>query len=124
MTLGTREQQVLSQMVVQLFDHWQLTTADQCMLLGLPPTARASLERYRDGRPITADRAHLERCGHLLAIHKSLRILYPENREVVYSWMTHPNKAFDDQRPLDFIRAHGLEGLVTVRRYLDSRRDR
>lgn len=124
MSVNQGDPQVLAQMVMQLFDHWQLTTSDQCMLLGLEQTARTSLSRYREGQPIAACPDLLERCGHLLAIHKALRILYPENREVVYSWMTHPNKAFDDQRPLDFIRAHGLEGLVTVHRYLDSRRDR
>ena len=42
----------LARMVVQLFDHWQLSAPDQASLLGLSPASRATVARYRNGEPL------------------------------------------------------------------------
>lgn len=65
----------LAKMVMQLFEHWKLTTEDQLSLLGLSATNRSALTRYRKGEPLANTRDLLERAGHLLAIHKNLRLL-------------------------------------------------
>lgn len=112
----------LAKMVIALFDHWQLPTDDSLALLGLATNNRALLARYRKGEPLAASRDLLERVGILLGIHKSLRLLFPNNRELAYAWMTQPNRAFNGQTPTAAIRQWGFPGLLMVRSYLDKAR--
>ncbi len=112
----------LARMVMQLFDHWQIDTEDQAALLGLAAGNRAALARYRKGDPIGSSRDQYERVGHLLGIHKSLRLLFPHNRELAYRWMTTPNRAFEHRTPVALVREWGFAGLLAVRAYLDRAR--
>lgn len=112
----------LARAVINLFDQWHLSSADSLMLLGLNEGSRATLNRYRRGEPIPQSRDLLERVSHLMGIHKNLRLLYPENQEMVAGWMLMRNKAFGGNRPLDVVRVYGLPGLLMVRAHLDSRR--
>jgi len=75
----------LARMVMQLLDHWKLSTEDQLALLGLPPTNKSALNQLRQGEPIGVEVDQYARVGHLLAIHKSLRILFPNNKDALYS---------------------------------------
>ena len=102
-----------------LLDHWQLCTADQAALLGLTATNLAALTRYRRGYPVGASRDQYDRIGHLLTSHGYLRLLFPQNRDLVYRWMKAKNKAFDNRTPVDVIKDCGFTGLLMVRRYLD-----
>ena len=63
----------------------------------------------------------LERAGHLLGIHKSLRMLFPHDLDLAHRWMTQPNRQLG-ARPVDLVIEHGFEGLLAVRRYLDFQR--
>jgi hypothetical protein len=112
----------LARMVMTLFDHWKLNTEDQAALLGIASGNRAALTRYRKGEPIGTSRDQYERVGHLLGIHKNLRLLFPQNRELAYRWMTTRNKAFDNLTPVEVIREWGFAGLLMVRGYLDRAR--
>ena len=112
----------LARMVMKLFDHWQLSTEDQAALLGLAPGNRAALARYRKGEPIGSSRDQLERVGHLLGIHKNLRLLFPHQRELAYRWMSTRNLAFEQRTPVEVIREWGFAGLMAVRAYLDRAR--
>ena len=109
----------LSRMVTRLFTLWNLTTADQLELLGLSRTSRAQLSKYRKGGALPSSRDMLDRIGWLLSIHKSLRLLYPRNEIIRYSWVKRRNQMLDDQRPLDIMKHHGLIGIARVARYLD-----
>ena len=117
--LASNDRGALAKMVLTLFDHWNLTTEDQAMLLGLASTNRAALSRYRKGEPIGASRDQYDRVGHLLAIHKNLRLLFPKNRELAYRWISTRNKAFDNLTPVEVINEWGFAGLLLVRSYLD-----
>ena len=112
----------LAKMVMALFDHWKLSTEDQAALLGVSASSRATLTRYRKGEPIGTSRDQYERVGHLLGIHKNLRLLFPQNRELGYRWVTARNKAFDNLTPVDVMKEWGFVGLVMVRGYLDRAR--
>jgi Antitoxin Xre/MbcA/ParS C-terminal toxin-binding domain/Antitoxin Xre-like helix-turn-helix domain len=119
---GSREARGrLASMVTRLLDHWQLTASEQAEVLGLSPGSRTTLARYRGGEPFADNRDLLDRAGHLLGIHKSLRLLFPRDRDLAYRWMTQPNRRFGT-RPVDLIIEHGFEGLLSVRRYLDFQR--
>jgi hypothetical protein len=111
----------LASMVTQLLEHWRLTATEQAEVLGLSPGSRSTLARYRSGEPFADNRDLLDRAGHLLGIHKSLRLLFPRDRDLAYRWMTQPNRRFGT-RPVDLIIDPGCEGLLSVRRYLDFRR--
>ncbi len=112
----------LARMVMTLFTHWQLSTEDQLALLGLSTSNRGALTRYRKGEPLAPNRDLLERAGILLGIHKSLRLLFPHNRELAYAWMTRHNRAFEGMSPAESIRQWGFPGLLMVRAYLDRAR--
>ena len=114
----------LAKLVVALFDRWQLAPADQAALLGLSPGSRSTLARYRRGEPLADSADLLARAGHLLGIHKSLRIIFPHDRDLAYRWIAAPNRRFDGASPLDIIRRYGYEGMLAVRRYLDFERGR
>ncbi len=113
----------LARMVMRLFDHWQLATADQAALLGFSTGGRTTLARYRSGQPLADNVDLLGRVGHLLAIHKALRIIFPHDRDLAYRWVGQPNRRFGGRPPLEVMKA-GYEGLLAVRRYLDFERGR
>ena len=109
----------LARMVTRLFELWHLPAADQLELLGLSRTSRAQISRYRKGGAVPSSRDMLDRIGWLLSIHKSLRLLYPRNENIRYTWVKRRNRILDDQRPLDIMKYQGLIGIARVARYLD-----
>ena len=109
----------LARMVTRLFELWELPSADQLELLGLSRTSRAQLSKYRKGGALPSSRDMLDRIGWLLSIHKSLRLLYPRNENIRYTWVKRRNQILDDQRPLDIMKLQGLIGIARVARYLD-----
>lgn len=114
----------VGKMLMNLFAHWQITTGEQLSLLGLSKDNRRALTQYRSGQPLSKDRDKLERAGVLLGIHKSLRLLFPHNRDLAYGWMTQPNRAFKGATPVQLIDEQGMVGLYMVRAYLDVQRGR
>ena len=118
---GNRER--LARMVVSLFDHWQVSPSDQALLLGLSPDSRATVARYRKGEPLADNTDLLARAGHLLGIHKALRIMFPHDRDLAYRWVSTPNRRFGERMPLETMKQR-YEGILAVRRYLDFERGR
>jgi hypothetical protein len=123
---ATRER--LGRMVVALLDHWGLGPADQATLLGLSAQSRSTVARYRKGEPLADSADLLARVGHLLGIHKALRIMFPHDRDLAYRWIATPNRRlgehFGATSPLELMKKHGYEGILAVRRYLDFERGR
>lgn len=114
----------LAKMVMRAFDYWKLGTEEQLAMLGLATNNRAALGRYRRGEPLAANRDLLERVGHLLAIHKNLRLIFPQDRDLAYTWMSQRNKAFEGLTPVEVIKEWGFAGMLVVRAYLDRARGR
>lgn len=123
-TVASEDRGALARMVMKLLEHWRLSTEDQAALLGLAASSRAALGRYRRGEAIGSNRDQLERVGHLLGIHKSLRLLFPQNPDLAYRWMTTRNRAFENRTPVEVIKDQGFAGLLIVRGYLDRARGR
>jgi transcriptional regulator with XRE-family HTH domain len=120
----TRESRTaLARVVATLLDRWQVSAADQALLLGLSGQSRSTLARYRRGEPLADNADLLARAGHLLGIHKALRILFPHDRDLAYRWVAAPNRRFGLRAPLEIMK-QGFEGLLAVRRYLDFERGR
>jgi Protein of unknown function (DUF2384) len=112
----------LAKMLIRLFELWDLNTATQLSLLGLSQKSRSLLKKYKEGEPLPKNRDVLDRAGWLLAIHKALRLLYPYNKELRYSWVKRRNVAFNNLTPLDLMQEEGLIGIAKVSRYLDFQR--
>lgn len=115
---------VLARAVSRLFNLWDLSAADQLTLLGLSEGNRAALARYAHDEPLAASRDLLDRAGHLLGIHKSLKLLYPHNPEIVTRWMSSANRKLHGTTPVEVVRRFGLPGLTMVRGTLDAMRGR
>jgi hypothetical protein len=88
----------LEKLTVNLFSRWDLTPGQQAALK--IPGAE----------------------GWLLAIHKSLRLLFPRNEGLCYHWVKRRNRDFDNQTPLDVMIREGIAGIKRVCRYLDEER--
>jgi Protein of unknown function (DUF2384) len=112
----------LAKMVMQLLDHWNLSIEDQLALLGLAPNNRSALSRYRHGESIGTGVDRYARVGHLLGIHKNLRILFPDNQEQLYGWIKTKNRAFENRTPIEVVKEFGFVGLLMIRSYLDRAR--
>ena len=121
-TRNRDERVILARAITKLFELWKLIAADQLMLLGLNESNRIALQRYSKGEALAANGDLLDRVGHLLGIHKSLKLLYPHNPEIVAGWMSSPNTLFDGATPVDIVRRFRFPGLLMVRGTLDRMR--
>lgn len=108
----------LAGLVTRLFAHWQLDSADQAAMIGLPGNEGSTLGRFQAGDYSDVAGELRVRIGHLLGIHQSLRQLFPTNPQLAYGWMTSANAAFSGRTPADLVKELGVGGLVVVRLYL------
>jgi hypothetical protein len=107
----------LLKMVMKLLQLWNIDYADKLEILGLSSENHSLLaEGAREDFPDGED--FINRAGRLLSIHKSLRLLYFDNPEILYTWIKSRNTAFDNSTPLAIMK-EGISGLVRVSRYLD-----
>lgn len=109
----------LTKMVMKLFTLWQLTTADQAILLN---RSLSSVRRYQKGGCFADGNEIFDRVGYLLRIHKYLRMLYPHNPVIIYRWVSADNKAFAGKPALEVMK-QGFAGLKTVSIHLNQRLD-
>lgn len=99
-----------------LFDHWQLSTTQRLALMGIAEQSKSECIDWR--LHLTGEGK--ERAAYLLSIHASLRVLFPANSELAYSWMQTPNNAFAGATPLALIVESGMTGLLSVHAYLNT----
>ncbi|WP_051687287.1 antitoxin Xre/MbcA/ParS toxin-binding domain-containing protein [Microbulbifer sp. HZ11] len=111
--------QNISHMLLRLFENWNLSSDQQLIILGLTNAVVTNLSKSLK-RYLSEDRDKLDRARILLEIHKSLRRLFPQNREIAYQWIFRPNKAFDGLAPFDVIERNGMLGMYMVRDYLNK----
>ena len=116
----TDDRKALAGMVLQLFEHWQLTDADRAGLLGLPVADENALVRFRSGEMLGVDVDLKARVELLLSIHSRLRILFPRNRDLAYRWPTAPNRALGGRTPVAVAQEQGMVGLRLIRSYLEE----
>jgi hypothetical protein len=109
----------LAKMIMKLFSLWDLVVADQLTLLGLGPGDQDRLVRYAAGGPLPNSRDIQDRVSRLLSIHKTLRILFPYNRDLVYRWINSRNEDFNNRTPLDILIKEGLPGFDFLVNYLN-----
>lgn len=108
----------------KLVEHYGLKRKEQALLLGINNNTQRLLDLQKKSEvPDDVDKCF--RVGLLLGIHKNLRILYPENREIVYAFMKSPWYQLQNKSPLEFIAEDETESLLrlaTIGRMLDITR--
>lgn len=115
--LNTKESRTaLTKMVLRLFGLWQISIVDQAVLLN---RSLSTIRRYRKGGCFANDKVILDRVGNLLSIHKSLRIIFSQNDELVYRWISAKNLAVEGQAPIEVMKK-GINGIIAIRSYLES----
>lgn len=120
---GDAERRALAKVIGALFERWQLDAETQTNLLGLSVSSRKLLPRYRRGEAaLPAGRDVRDRVGYLLGIHKGLRLLFPHNEALRYSWVHRRNDMLDGQAPLEVMTRDGLVGIARVARLVDFQR--
>ena len=118
--LSEEERHAQTQLIMRLFERWQLTYRQQAILLGLSPMTETSIHRYKNLKAYLPQYRDIQdRTGHLLAIHKYLRRIYSMNKSLAYRWMTTPNEDFNHLSPYAVISKEGYTGLLQVRQYLE-----
>ena len=113
------DRQKLTKMIMRLFEHWKLTTADQLEILGLSANSRRMLSQYRKGKALPNNRDMLDRIGWLLVMHQNLRTLYPGNPELCYSWINRRSRHLGNLTPLEVMKDQGFIGIFRVAQLLE-----
>ncbi len=104
---------------------WRLTGEQQRLILGSPSRSTYSRwrKRVREHREIALEENVLMRISAVLGIHRGLGELFNEELEGV-AWLHNPHGAtsFGGNPPIDLIADGTLDGLMTVRRFVDAAR--
>lgn len=104
-------------------DRYGIATKDRIALLGEPSnsTYHEWVKKARADAALTLPLDTLTRISGVLGIHKALGILFPIEAEAM-AWLTGPHQAevFGGQAPIAVAIDGGLDGILTVRRYLDA----
>lgn len=114
-----QNRQKLTKMIMRLFEHWKLSTADQLEVLGLSANSRRMLTQYRKGKAFPNNRDMLDRLGWLLVIHQDLRTLYPANPELCYAWVHRRSRHLNNWTPVEVMKEQGLIGIFRVAQLLE-----
>ena len=119
-------QKVLGEVFWKMTSLYKLNREEQAALLGIKYNRQRLLQLEKE-QIIPLDPDKFLRVGHLLGIHRSLQILFPYQKDVVYAWMKIPQWFFHDKSAVQFIMedpVNSLARLFTVRRILDQMRTR
>jgi hypothetical protein len=104
-------------------DRYGIAPQDRVALLGEPSasTYRKWVRKAQAKEPLALPLDTLTRISAILGIHKALGILFPNDAEAMI-WLTGPHRGdvFGGQAPLETMIEGGFDGILIVRRYLDS----
>lgn len=113
---------VLGKAFWNLATHYQLTQKDAAILLGIKEN-RTRLTQLKKNNEIPDDPDKELRVSHMIGIHKNLRVLFPHNREIVYSWFKTKRDLLGGKSAMEYIAEDPLQSLpriFSIRRLLDQ----
>lgn len=104
-------------------DRYGITTQDRIAPLGEPSksTYHERVRKARESGPLALPLDTLTRISDVLGIHKALGILFPIEAEAM-TWLKSPHlgEVFGGQAPVEVMIGGGLDGILSVRGYLDA----
>lgn len=115
---------ILGKAFWKLTERYKLTQKDIAILLGLNPEYHQRVKNLQRKKEIPKDPDKELRVSHLIGIHKNLRILFPQNREIVYSWFKTKRDLLGGKSAMEYIAEGPAQGslprLYSIRRLLDQ----
>lgn len=116
---GRDEDRVLSNAIVAIADHWQLTNEQLARALGL---SSATISRLRAGR-YRLDRGTkaFELGQYLVRLFRGLDAIMGSDDDAAQSWLRTPNRDLD-ARPIEMLAS--IQGLIRTCDYVDAFRAR
>ena len=103
--------EAVMEMVDRLSHRWQLDEETRRQLLSTDPGSHRA-ERTESSTAVA-------RARQLLTIHAGLRLLFPEDRELRWTWVTRRNRALDGSTPLG-VMLGGDDGIVRVLQHIQE----
>lgn len=106
-----------------LMDKWGCSPSEQMVLLGSVSTT--TYHNFKSLPEVRLSHDLIERISYLMGIHNSLCIIFSNQLENAYRWVSKPNQAapFNGQSALQFMLSGSTTELADVRRYLDGIRE-
>jgi hypothetical protein len=96
-----------------LVEKYDLSTPDVLIILGKSWDPK-TIKKYKDSLSFPeGDTDVVLRASHLLSIHWSLRVLYPHNRSIVYSWIKTKAAEFNNKSPIQILKESGFKSLIS-----------
>lgn len=118
--LTDSDRRILAKAIFRLFDLWQLSEADQLVLLGLPTEHLQALRSMRHSEMLLTAEHLTARTRALLRIYRYLGMLYPEHPDLAKKWMTSSNARLNAETPMDAIKNRGTAGINAVSGLLEE----
>ena len=107
----------------EIADRFCLSEAERIAILGEPgrPTYHRWMKKAREHQPLILPLDTLLRVSAILGIYKALTILFEDESQAL-AWLKGPHQGaiFARMAPIVFMIEGGLDGLISVRRYLDA----
>jgi len=115
---ATDRERVLCTAVVEAAGRLTLTSGDLGAIVGISQSSASRLQR---GNFFLADGSKTwEMAALFVRLYRGLAAIVGNSDELAHQWLTSPNRAFAEQRPLDVIKR--VEGLVRACEYVDAHR--
>jgi uncharacterized protein (DUF2384 family) len=104
----------------QIADKWNLTVAEQLILLGGMPRSTFYLNKKKHikSEPIKLSQDTIDRVTYIYSIFTSLRTLYPFNKEIADTWIKRKNSYLDNETPLNIMLEGHIYNLAQIEKYL------
>jgi hypothetical protein len=108
---------------LNIADRYGISRRDRVILLGEPSTSTYHewARKARADAKLVLPLDTLTRISGILGIYTALGVLFPIETEAM-TWLKGPHRGevFGGQAPIDVMIEGGLDGILTVRRYLDG----
>ena len=114
------DRRILAKAILRLFDLWQLSEADQLILLGLPADDVQALRSMRHSGMLLTTAQMAERTRALLRIYRYLGMLYPEHPDLAKRWMVSSNARLNGDTPMETIKNRGAAGINAISGLLEE----
>jgi|HigsolmetaAR202D_1030399.scaffolds.fasta_scaffold00224_12 hypothetical protein len=111
---AAQDRRMLAKALSKLFDQWQLSEADQLVLLGLRAEESGVLSMMRERGELADSTQLAERARALLKIYRYLSMLYPEHPQLRNKWLRASHPRLDGQSPFERIGQQGAAGVRFV----------
>lgn len=109
----------LAKSVSTVFDSWDLAASEKLLLLGLSPSSRILISRFRNQEPLPASRDTCDRTTYLLAIAEHLSLSYMD-KEQSRKWLRQRHPHLKNFTPLETMLEKGLVGIWNIFKMLEK----